>query len=677
MNTFSKWLPWELLLFAVFSLTANGASMTNLVPWFDISNRWNAVSTNEIVSAATKGDVEAECYLGMAYFHGLRGFATNLPAARQWMLKSAGHHSAQAQNTLGWQAANGIGMATNHDEAIGWYRKSADQGFSRAEMNLARIYRNGAGVAQDMPQALEWYRKAAGHGFRFAKSELGFVLSDEPNLGPGERREGRKWLREAAEEGDANAQNRLGWNYWKGLGLPQSDNEAQYWFTQSAEQGSTLAMWNLYLLAGKAQDLKTLTNLFGLVMGNAEHGYASAQTLVARMYAGGVGVSQDRSKEIIWYEKAAAQDYGPALEAAGDWYHNSGPTQDRKKAFSFYQRAAAQGLLNAQARVAELMLNGEGGLLNEKEGLAMLQTVADAGDVSAQYDLATRYREGRGLAKNLDSAIHWYSRLAERTNWVGTVQNWSAMILGIMSATGDGVARDDAKALRWFRIGANFNGQDAQDSLGYCYATGRGVAQNDSEAVMWFRAAAREEDTNDQSVFYPAVANLGVMYALGRGSLETNMEKAVALFESATSHKLTFSCNVPHAQTALAMCLYEANGTKRDVARAFELFHVAADNGNPQAQLHVGVLYWRGEGATKDPTNAFVYLEAAAGSSEPDAAEWRDRVSKELTDDQRVQATARARSITTEQPTCGGIHGHRTWNRGLRLPNLAVTALNR
>jgi TPR repeat protein len=667
-----KWVPRTFLLFVLFSLTSSGATITNLVPWFTISNRWNAVSTNEIVGAAAKGDVEAECYLGMAYFHGLRGFATNIPAARQWMLKSAEHNSAQAQNTLGWNAANGIGMATNHDEAIAWYRKSADQGFSRAEMNLARIYRNGTGVPKDMQQAIEWYRKSAEHGFRFAKSELGFLLSDEPNLGLGERREGRRWLREAAEEGDANAQNRLGWNYWKGIALPQSDNEAQYWFTESAKQGSTLAMWNLYFLAGKAQDRKTLTNLFGLVMGYAERGYASAQTLVARMYAGGAGVAQDRSKEIIWYEKAGAQDYGPALEAAGDWYHNTGPTQDRRKAFGFYQRAAAQGLPNAQARVAELLLSGEGGVVNEKEGLAMLQTAAAAGDISAQYDLATRYKEGRGLAKNLQAAIQWYSRLAERTNWVGTVQNWSAMILGIVYATGDGVPRDDAEALRWFRIGANFNGQDAQDSLGYCYATGRGVARDDSKAVMWFRAAAREEDTNDQSVFYPAVANLGVMYALGLGGLQTNMERAVALFERATSHKLAFNCNVPHAQTALAICLYEGNGTKVDVARAFELFRVAAENGNPQAQLHTGVLYWRGEGTAKNPTNAFVYLEAAAGNGEPDAAAWRDRVAKELTDAQRSQATAKARSITTEQPRCDGAHGRRAWNRGLRLPNLAI-----
>jgi TPR repeat protein len=119
--------------------------------------------------------------------------------------------------------------------------------------------------------------------------------------------------------------------------------------------------------------------------------------------------------------------------------------------------------------------------------------------------------------------------------------------------------------------------------------------------------------------------------------------------------------------------LYEGSGTKRDVARAFELFRVAADNGNPQAQLHAGLLYWRGEGTAKNLTNAFIYLEAAAGNREPGAAAWRDRVAKELTDAERAQATGKARSITTEQPTCEGAYERRAWNRGLQLPNLAIT----
>ena len=247
------------------------------------------------------------------------------------------------------------------------------------------------------------------------------------------------------------------------------------------------------------------------------------------------------------------------------------------------------------------------------------------------------------------------------------------MILGIMYATGDGVPRDDAKAFHCFQAGAWWNGADAQDSVGYCYATGRGVPRDDQAAVEWFEIAARVEDTNAQSVFYPAVANLGVMHATGRGGLKQDTGKAVAHFERAARHPMIFSCNVPPAQTALAICLYEGSGIKRDVGRAFKLFQTAADHGNPQAQLHLGVLYWRGEGTDKNATNAFVFLEAAARNNEPGASTWRDRVAKELTEGEQAGALARARAIAKEQPNCTGSSGHRAWNTGLRIPNLAIT----
>ena len=147
---------------------------------------------------------------------------------------------------------------------------------------------------------------------------------------------------------------------------------------------------------------------------------------------------------------------------------------------------------------------------------------------------------------------------------------------------------------------------------------------------------------------------------------------AVTLFERATRHERFNSCKVPHAQTALAICLYEGNGTARDVARALKLFCEAADDGNPQAQLHAGVLLSRGDGASKDVVNGFVYLEAAAGNNEPHAAAWGDHVAKELTGPQKAEAVSRARSITTSQPPCAGSHGHKAWNLGLRLPNLNV-----
>ncbi len=653
-------------------LTCGGSATeaANLVPWFTTSNVWHTVPTNEVFGRAAAGEAEAQCYLGRSYLDGLRGLTTNFAEARQWLLKSAAQDFPQAQNTLGWNAANGLGMRTNYGEAIVWYEKAANLGFPQAEMNLARMYRDGTGVAKEMGRALELYRRSSAHGFRLAKRELGILLCDDPGFGPREKQEGVQLLLEAANEGDATAQNRVGRIYWKGEGVDADEAAAQKWFLAAARHGSVSAMDNLRHLAVDREDFGTLSNLFVIVTEHAERGVAPAQMLAGRMWAGGLGTAQDAEKAMGWYAKAAAQDFGPALETVGIHYYSSTPAQDRRN-YAYFQRGAAKGLKDSMAYAAELLLSGEAGITNLVAGIETLKAAAAAGSIIAQEDLGIRCQEGRGVPQNILEAVRWYSAVMTNTSKIGP-QHWTGMRLGIIFATGGGLPRDDAEAFKWFKAAADFDGRDAQDSLGYCYATGRGVPQDDEEAVIWFRAAGGEDDPDDKWLFYPAVANLGVMYAQGRGGLPQDMRKAAMLFERAARHERFRWCRVPHAQTALAICLYEGNGTNRDMARASELFREAANDGNPQAQLHAGVLLWRGDGVEKDAGNAFVYLAAAAMNNEPRASAWRDVVEKALTPAQRAEGLDRARAIPIAQPPCAGSHGHRAWNLGLRLLNVRI-----
>ena len=47
-----------------------------------------------------------------------------------------------------------------------------------------------------------------------------------------------KWYRQAAEQGQANAQANLGSAYSAGRGVRQDDTEAVKWFKKAAENGS-------------------------------------------------------------------------------------------------------------------------------------------------------------------------------------------------------------------------------------------------------------------------------------------------------------------------------------------------------------------------------------------------------------------------------------------------------
>ena len=82
--------------------------------------------------------------------------------------------------------------------------------------------------------------------------------------------------------------------------------------------------------------------------------------------------------------------------------------------------------------------------------------------------------------------------------------------LGLMYANGEGVARDDEQAVRWFRLAAEQGDADAQFNLSFMYLNGEGVPQDYEEAIRWFRAAAEQGLATAQ--FY-----LGFMYDSGRG----------------------------------------------------------------------------------------------------------------------------------------------------------------
>ena len=66
--------------------------------------------------------------------------------------------------------------------------------------------------------------------------------------------------------------------------------------------------------------------------------------------------------------------------------------------------------------------------------------------------------------------------------------------LGVMYATGNGVPKDDAEAVKWFRKAADQGHAHAQFNLGVRYQYGFGVPTDDAEAYAWYNLAATSDD---------------------------------------------------------------------------------------------------------------------------------------------------------------------------------------
>ena len=61
-----------------------------------------------------------------------------------------------------------------------------------------------------------------------------------------------------------------------------------------------------------------------------------------------------------------------------------------------------------------------------------------------------------------------------------------------MYAKGEGVSKDAAEAVRWFRLAAEQGNAAAQSNLGLMYAIGKGVPEDGVTAYAWLNIAAEQ-----------------------------------------------------------------------------------------------------------------------------------------------------------------------------------------
>ena len=90
----------------------------------------------------------------------------------------------------------------------------------------------------------------------------------------------------------------------------------------------------------------------------------------------------------------------------------------------------------------------------------------------------------------------------------------AAVLIGISALVSMEACTRAQQRLDELRAVAEQGNAVAQGDLGFMYANGLGVLRDDAEAVRWYRLAADQGDADAQG-------NLGEMYADGRGSCRT------------------------------------------------------------------------------------------------------------------------------------------------------------
>lgn len=120
----------------------------------------------------------------------------------------------------------------DYEAAVENWRPLAQKGDADAAFNMGQAYRMGRGVPLDLAQAQGWLERAARKNHVEAQVTLGLLLFQNGN-----RTTGLRWLREAAEAGDARAQLVYGTALFNGDGVPRDPVRAYAFVSRAAAQG--------------------------------------------------------------------------------------------------------------------------------------------------------------------------------------------------------------------------------------------------------------------------------------------------------------------------------------------------------------------------------------------------------------------------------------------------------
>jgi TPR repeat protein len=178
---------------------------------------------------------------------------------------------------------------------------------------------------------------------------------------------------------------------------------------------------------------------------------------------------------------------------------------------------AEAGKPTAQLQLAVRYLEGKGIARDSNQGLRWLQAAADAGVGEAISSLAQMYDSGIVVPVDQQKAAQLYERVANASPY----SQFARLRLGEMNEFGIGIPRNYTKAMALYQSNIATDGHALPSlrrtafAIGRMYVRGKGVARDDGKAAAWFLIAA------DKASGYQGLAEakcaLAIMYRGGFG----------------------------------------------------------------------------------------------------------------------------------------------------------------
>ena len=269
-----------------------------------------------------------------------------------------------------------------------------------------------------------------------------------------------------AENGDYQAQYKLGLLYVNPSEGEIDVAKAFYWFSKSAEQGFADAQYRLgdfYEII--KQDLPTALKWYTAA---AEQGHIEAQTTLGYCYERGHGVAIDDNEAVKWHRKAAEQGNPIAQSNLARCYEQGkGISRNLSEAIKWYTLAAEQGfhIKGVFNDLGLFYLTGNGVDIDNQKAVYWLSKAVENNEAPAYANLGKCYLCGIGIARNLNTALDLFARAVRYEI--------------------DGAERFlfEHLDIRELAVVADEGNAQAQYFLAHCYLTGSFVEQDMQMAI--------------------------------------------------------------------------------------------------------------------------------------------------------------------------------------------------
>jgi TPR repeat protein len=429
-----------------FILSAGPEAMRNeakAVSWYHLS--------------ACGGSPQGDLGYGLSLLRSAKGQHDRERKSAEHISRAAKAELPPAIYWLGVLTEGGTGTERDLAAAAQLYRRAAALGHRSAQAKWGRALIAGLGVDRNPTEGETWLRRAAFAGDPEAATLLGNLYAANDKLPPNFA-EAAIWFRRAAEAGDPAAARALGLMCLNGAGTPRDPQEAAHWLriaTDACDGRARLELASLILRGLADSDAEGKASAREWLERAAESRNFTAALNLGLCLLDGIGVEKDERQAAQWLRRAAD---GVALGQY--WYGRAlvegrGVRANAEAGRTWIARAAAVGVPEAEAALAEMMVNGRGGAADRRTAMALFEKAADKGHVGAMFALGALTDQ----ASNSALSQRWLRAAAERGH--GKAQQ----MLGRYLAQGLAGERDLEEARLWFAKAAAQGIADAEYDL--------------------------------------------------------------------------------------------------------------------------------------------------------------------------------------------------------------------